>query len=76
MMDVLMDALEEVRVMLQRHNGGIELVSWDDSTGELVLRFTGACANCALSSMTLKRGVEVLLCEKVPAIQKIHCSSS
>lgn len=72
MTDLLQEALEEVRKSLRLHNGGIDVVSWDEGTGELVLAFTGTCAGCALSSITLKKGVEVVLCERVPAIRKIR----
>lgn len=75
MLNLLEEALEEVRKTLRLHQGGIDLVSWDDATGELVLAFTGACAGCALSSMTLKKGVEVVLCERVPMIRKIRTVS-
>ena len=72
MIEALHVALEEVRKTLRLHQGGIDLVSWDEPSGELVLAFSGTCAHCALSSVTLKKGVEVVLCERVPAIQKIR----
>lgn len=71
MREKILEALEEVRKTLQLHNGGIELDSWDNESGELVLRLTGACVGCALSAITVKNGVEVILCERVPQIQKI-----
>lgn len=76
MMDVLEEALEEVRKTLRLHHGGIDLISWDSGTGELVLALTGSCATCALSSITFKQGIEVVLCERVPQIQKIRMISS
>ncbi len=76
MKDLLEDALEEVRKTLRLHQGGIDVVSWDEATGELVLAFTGTCAGCALSSITLKKGVEVILCSRVPSIRKIRTVES
>lgn len=68
----ILEALKEVRKVLQLHSGGIELRAWNEQTGELTLEFTGACAGCALSAITMKKGVEVILCERVPGIRKIH----
>ena len=76
MIELLEAALEEVRKTLRLHRGGIDLVSWDELTGELVLAFSGTCAHCALSSVTLQKGVEVVLCERVPAIRKIRVVDS
>lgn len=76
MIEPLHAALEEVRKTLRLHQGGIDLVSWDEGTGELVLAFTGTCSHCALSSITLKKGVEVVLCERVPKIRKIRVVDS
>ncbi len=72
MKEKIMAVLDEVRKTLKLHQGGIDLVSWDDATGELVLQFTGMCGHCALSSITFKKGVEVVLCDQVPAITKIR----
>lgn len=76
MVDSVEEALEAVRATLRLHQGGIERVSWDPESGELVLRFTGACSHCSLSSMTLKQGVGVMLCERIPGIRKIRTISS
>jgi Fe-S cluster biogenesis protein NfuA len=72
MIALLEDALDEVRKTLRLHQGGIELVSWDEGTGELAVALTGSCAHCALSSITIKKGVEVVLCERVPSIRTIR----
>lgn len=72
MKEKLLAALEEVRKTLRLHKGGIELVDMNEATGEVVLQFTGMCSHCGLSSITLKKGVEVVLCERVPEITKIR----
>lgn len=72
MKEKVLAALEEVRKTLRLHRGGIELVDLDEAIGEVVLQFTGACSHCGLSSITLKKGVEVVLCERVPEITKIR----
>ncbi len=72
MRQAVLDALEEVRATLRLHKGGIELRDCNEATGEITLELTGACAGCALSSITMKKGIEVVLCERVPSITKIH----
>lgn len=67
----ILDALEIVRKSLRLHNGGIELVGLDEETGVVTLEFTGACAGCGLKDITMKKGIEVVLCERVPGITKI-----
>lgn len=71
MRQALEEALIQVRKSLQLHRGGINLVSLDEETGVVTLQFTGACAGCGLKDITMKKGIEVVLCEKVPGITKI-----
>lgn len=63
--------LEQVRQVLKLHAGGIELVSADAETGIVQVRLTGTCQGCALSEVTLRRGVEVALCEAIPEIRQV-----
>ena len=71
MRNAILAALEDIRQSLRLHRGGLELVDLDEDSGVVSLRFTGACAGCALSDVTMKKGVEVVLCERVPGIRKI-----
>lgn len=57
--------LDEIRPMLQRDGGDLELVAIE---GKVVkLRLQGACRGCPGARMTLKNGVEARLREKVDA---------
>ncbi len=76
MRNAILAALEDIRGSLRLHRGGIDLVSLDEVTGTVTLRFTGACAGCALSDVTMKKGIEVVLCERVPGIRKILTADS
>lgn len=58
--------LGEVRERLRLHAGGVELVSADEVTGEVRVRFQGTCAHCPLAAFTLKHGVETVLKERLP----------
>ncbi len=63
--------LKQVRQVLKLHAGGIELVEADAATGIVKVRLTGTCQGCALSEVTLRRGVEVALCEAIPEIRQV-----
>jgi Fe-S cluster biogenesis protein NfuA len=63
--------LDQVRKALRVHAGGIELVSVEEEKGRVSVRLTGMCVGCALSEVTLKKGVEVALCDAIPAIREV-----
>ena len=67
----LSEALTAVQPLLNLHAGGLELVSADEATGLVKIRFTGNCAGCGLSSLTLKEGIERLVCARVPEVRSI-----
>ena len=75
MRNAILAALEDIRGNLRLHRGGIDLVDLDEAAGVVTLRFTGACVGCALSDVTMKKGIEVVLCERVPGIRKILTAS-
>ena len=59
--------LEEMRGMLQADGGDLEVVSIKDKL--VKLRLKGACGGCPHATMTIKQGIERMLCESVdPAI--------
>lgn len=62
--------LEEIRPMLARHAGNIEFVGFKD--GVVKVRMLGTCHGCPLSQLTLKAGVEELLREKVPGVERVE----
>ncbi len=64
------EALKQVRPMLQRDGGDIELVSVDEG-GVVKVRLKGACGSCPMSTMTLKMGVEKYLKEHIPEVKEV-----
>jgi Fe-S cluster biogenesis protein NfuA len=62
--------LNEIRPMLQRDGGDVELVSV--ANGIVKVRLQGACAGCPMSQMTLRNGIEKVLKEKVPEIKAVE----
>ncbi len=62
--------LDEIRPMLIRDGGNVELVSIDD--GVVKVRLQGACAGCPMSQMTLRNGIERVLKEKLPEVKAVE----
>jgi Fe-S cluster biogenesis protein NfuA len=63
-------ALAEVRPALQADGGDVELIGVEGGVVKVALR--GACAGCAFSQMTLTNGVERILKEKVPGVERVE----
>jgi Fe-S cluster biogenesis protein NfuA len=63
-------ALNEIRPQIQADGGDVELVSIEKQT--VKIRLTGHCAGCPMAAMTLKNGVEALIKQRVPQIQKVE----
>ncbi len=64
------EAIKQVRPMLQRDGGDIELVSVEQD-GTVKVRLKGACGSCPMSTMTLKMGVEKFLKQQVPSVKEV-----
>jgi len=64
------EVLKQVRPMLQRDGGDVELVSVED-TGVVKVRLKGACGSCPMSTMTLKMGIEKALKEQLPEVTQV-----
>ena len=63
-------ALNEIRPMLQRDGGDVELV--DIEGGVVKVRLQGACAGCPMSQMTLRNGIERVLKERIPEVTAVE----
>jgi Fe-S cluster biogenesis protein NfuA len=63
-------ALEELRPMLQRDGGDVELVEVT-ADGTVKVRLKGACGHCPMSTMTLKSGIEARLKEQIPGVKEV-----
>ncbi len=59
----------QVRPVLAQHGGDIELMDYDNDI--LYIAFKGGCQGCSSASATLRDGVEKILMEKFPEIEKI-----
>ena len=65
------DALNKVRPSLQADGGDIQLIDVDED-GVVKVKLQGACAGCPMSQMTLKMGVEKILKQNVPEIDRVE----
>ena len=61
--------LDKVRPVLMGDGGNVELVEVSDGIAKVKL--TGACAGCAMSTMTLKMGIERVLKQEIPEIKEV-----
>ena len=63
--------LNVLREGIAMHSGNVELVSVDENTGKVSVRFEGACVGCPMSEITLKAGIEETLREMVPEVTEV-----
>jgi len=65
------EILNSIRPYLQADEGDIELVNIKPS-GIVEVKLLGACADCPLSVMTLRAGVERALMKEIPEIRRVE----
>jgi len=63
--------LDTVRPYLQADEGNVELIRINDN-GVIELKLLGACADCPLSMMTLRAGIERALMKEIPEIKRVE----
>jgi len=64
------EALDEVRPMLKADGGDVEFVAIE---GKVVkVRLQGHCAGCPMAQMTLQRGIETRVRERVPEVERVE----
>ncbi len=69
MKDQVQEVLNIVRPSLQADGGDVELVDVKD--GIVSVRLKGACSGCPMSTMTLKKGIERFLKEKISGVKEV-----
>ena len=69
MKEQVQEVLNIIRPSLQADGGDVELVDVKD--GIVSVKLQGACMGCPMSTMTLKRGIEKFLKEKLPAVKEV-----
>ena len=61
----------QIRPILQRDGGDVELIGIDEDTGTVQVRLQGRCAGCPMSQMTSKAVVARILQESIPSIKEV-----
>lgn len=69
MKDQVQEVLNIIRPSLQADGGDVELVDVKD--GIVSVKLKGTCSGCPMSTMTLKKGIERFLKEKLPDIKEV-----
>lgn len=70
MEEQVQEALDKIRPALQADGGDVELVEVDG--GVVKVRLVGACAGCPMSQLTLANGVERILKQEVPGVERVE----
>lgn len=68
----LRDLIELMRPSVQADGGDLVLMFADCETGVVEVQLRGACSSCAISSATLKGGVERILTDRLPWITEVR----
>ena len=65
--------LDEIRPYIEADGGYLEYVAIDYlKEGPIVMvRMLGACAGCAMSAQTMTMGIEKLVKERFPEVQRV-----
>ena len=71
MKEAVQAVIDQIRPMLQRDGGDVELVSVEDD-GLVKVRLQGACKGCPMSQMTLKNGIEKFLKQQIPEVDRVE----
>lgn len=64
------EVLDRIRPALQADGGDVELV--DVVGGTVKVKLVGACAGCPMSQLTLANGVERVLKEQIPEVERVE----
>ncbi len=68
MLDYVVD---RIRPQIQADGGDVDVTEIDDENGIVYVALRGACVDCPLSALTLSQGIERVLVEHVPGVEKV-----
>jgi Fe-S cluster biogenesis protein NfuA len=69
MQDKVEEVLNKIRPILIKDGGNVELIEVNDGT--VKLKLVGACADCPMSTLTLKNGIEQILKQEIPEVKEV-----
>jgi len=62
----VMQSLSEIAPYIEADGGYLEFVEIEEGTNFVKVRLGGACTSCAMSTITLKQGIEQKLFQDFP----------
>ena len=65
----VINVISELAPYIEADGGFLEYVEHEE--GYVKVRLGGACATCAMSTMTLKQGIERKLMEEIPDVKGV-----
>ena len=68
----VIESLSEIAPYIEADGGFVEFVEIEEGTNYVKVRLGGACTSCAMSSMTLKQGIENKILQDIPAVSYTH----
>lgn len=68
----LTSLIELIRPAVQADGGDLLLVSVDTREGIVEVRLQGACSSCAVSTSTLKAGIERIVKDRLPWVTEVR----
>ena len=63
--------ISRIRPQIQADGGDVDVTEVDDEKGIVYVALRGACVDCPLSALTLSRGIERVLTEHVPGVERV-----
>jgi len=61
---------KEIKPMVSQHLGNVEFVRFEN--GVVSVRLEGTCKGCPASELTLKEGIEGILKQKLPSVERVE----
>ncbi|MGE5479854.1 MAG: NifU family protein [Chloroflexota bacterium] len=66
------ESLEKTRKYLQLDGGDVVFVRFEPATGVVEVSLLGQCADCPMSLMTLRAGIEKVILKDVPEARRVE----
>lgn len=70
MKEKVQEAINQIRPNLQADGGDVDLIEVTED-GIVKVKLLGACQGCPMSQMTLKKGIQKFLQDKIPEVKEV-----
>jgi Fe/S biogenesis protein NfuA len=62
---------DQVNPSIAQHGGRADLIAMDEESHTAYIKLSGGCQGCSMSRMTLSQGIETMLREAIPELEKV-----